>query len=111
MDWDTPKPHTDTDQKMDFNKLAFSRLQMGQSHLKEEPVDFTDSLIPPLTTKALEKMEEKNDRDELSKVEKKQQQKEEKYTVYQKMYKGQLSEEEESNTESDNSGYSYFGCR
>ena len=53
-------------------------------------------------------MVKKNDSNELSKAERKQQQEEEKYEVYQRTYIGQLSEEGESNTESDCSGYSYF---
>ena len=36
-------------------------------------------------------------------------QQEEKYALQQKVYIGQLSEEEESDTSSDHSGYSYFG--
>ena len=55
-------------------------------------------------------MEEKNDSDELSEAERKQQQ-EQKFTVYQRIYVAQLSEEEESETELDYSGYSYFGLR
>ena len=54
-------------------------------------------------------MAAKDDSNELSKAEKKQQQEEEKYVVYQRTYIGQLSEEDESYTESDYSGYSYFG--
>ena len=57
---------------MDVNELALSKLQIGQSNLKEEPVDMTDLLIPPPTTRTLEEMAEKNDSDELSKVEKRQ---------------------------------------
>ena len=70
----------------------------------------TDSLIPPLTNKAPEEMVEKNDCNELSKVEKRQLQEEEKYTVYQRANVGKLSEEE-SDTESDYSSYSYFASR
>ena len=69
----------------------------------------TDLLILPPTTKTLEDTAEMNDNDELSEAERKQQQEEEKYVVYQRTYVGQLSEEEESDSESDNSGYSYFG--
>ena len=46
--------------------------------------------------------------DELTEVEKRVQQEEEKYTMYQRMYIGQLSEEEESDIESDYSGHHYF---
>ena len=64
-------------------------------------VDVTVSLILPLTSKAPEDMAGKNDSDVLSKAERKQQQGEEKYVVYQKTYVGQLSEEQESDTETD----------
>ena len=108
-DWNTPKPQTDIDHKMDADELAISKLQIRQNDPKEELVDMTDLLVLSPTTKAPEDMGEKNDSDELSKVERKQQQEEEKYVVYQRTYIGQLSEEKESKTESDNSGYSYFG--
>ena len=87
-DWNTPKPQTDIDQKMDVDKLALSKLQIGQSDPKEELVDVTDVLIPPPTTKVLEETAEKNNSNELSKAEKRQQQEEEKYAVYQRMYTG-----------------------
>ena len=100
-----PKPQTDTGQMMDVNELVLSKLQIGQSDPKEELVDMTNSL----TTKALEEMAEKNDSNELSEAAKEHQQTEEKYGVYQRTYIGQLSEVEESDTESDYLGYSYFG--
>ena len=57
--------------------------------------------------KASEHMVEKNNSEELSEAEGKQQEVE-MYEVYQRTYMGQLSEGEESNTESDYPGYSYF---
>ena len=45
---------------------------------------------------------------EVAKAEKKYQQEEEKYAMCQRTYIGQLSEEEESKTESDYSGSSCF---
>ena len=96
---------------MDVDELAFSKVQIRHSDLKEELVEVTDSLILPLTTKAPEDTVDKNDSDKPSKVGRKQQQEDDKYTVYQRTYMGQLSDEEEGNTESDYSGYSYFGRR
>ena len=90
------------------DEIPFSKLQIRQNNPKEKLVEVTYSLIPPTTTKALEDTIQKNDSDNTSKVERKHQQEEEKYKVYQKAYMGQLSEEDESNTESDYSGYSYF---
>ena len=70
MDWNMPKPQINTDQKMDANELALSKLQIEWCDPKEEPVDMTDSLIPLLTTKALEEMAEKNESSELSEAQK-----------------------------------------
>ena len=67
----------------------------------------TDLLILPLMTKAPEDTVGMINSNELSKVERKQQQEEEKYKLYQRVYAGQLSEGEESDTESDCSVYSY----
>ena len=47
MDWNMPKPKTDITQKMNVDKLAFSKLQIRQSDLEEEPVSMTDLLVPP----------------------------------------------------------------
>ena len=68
----------------------------------------TDSLIPPLLTKTPEDMVEKNNSNKLSDSERKLQQEEEKYKQYQRVYMGQLSEKEESDTELDCSVCSYF---
>ena len=54
----------------------------------------TESLIPPLTTKALEEMAEKTNSNELNEVERRDQWEEEKDMVYQRTHVGQLSEEE-----------------
>ena len=42
MDCNMPKPQTDIDQKRDVDEIAFSKLQIRQSDLKEEPVEVTD---------------------------------------------------------------------
>ena len=47
--------------------------------------------------------------EEITEVEMRYQQEEENYALHQKVYGEQLSEEEESYTRSDYSGYSYFG--
>ena len=104
-----PKPWTDVDQMTDVDKIPFSKLQIRQNNPKEKLVEVAGSLLPPPMTKALEDTIQKNDHDDLSEAERKQQQEEEKYEVYQRTYMGQLSEEEESDTESDYSVYSYFG--
>ena len=110
MNYNMPKPQTDIEQQTDVDEIAFSKLQIRQSDLKEEPVEMTDPLILPPMTKAPEDTVEKNDSNELSKVERKQEEEEEeeKYVVYQRTYVGQLSKEKENSTESDYSGYNYF---
>ena len=109
MDWDLPKPQTDINQKTDVDVLALCKLQIGQNDPTEEQVDVTELLISPLTTKAPEKMAEKTDNDDLTKVEKRDQQEEKKYATYRRTYVVQLSEEEEGDAESDYSIYSYLG--
>ena len=68
-----------------------------------------NSLIPPppVTETPGEVIEDTN-REELLEVEKRFQQEEEKYDLYKRVYVGQLSEGEESNTDSDYLTYSYF---
>ena len=61
MDYNTPKLQTDIDQKTDVDEIAFSKLESGQSDLKEELVEVTDSLIPPPMTKMPEDTVEKNE--------------------------------------------------
>ena len=56
---------------MDIHEVAFSKLQIGQSNLKEEPLEVTTSLIPPApTTEASGDAMENTDREELSEAEK-----------------------------------------
>ena len=40
-------PQTDNDKTTDIDEVAFSELQIGQSDPKKEPVEVTNSLIPP----------------------------------------------------------------
>ena len=107
-DYNTPRPLTDIDKTTDVSEVAFSKLQIGQSNPMEELIEVTDSLIPPPLTETPGDMTERNDSQELSEVERKLQQEEEKYKLYERIYVGQLSEEEESDTESDNLTYCYF---
>ena len=70
-----------------------------------------DSLIPPPLTEMPEDTAGNNESDKLSEAERKLQQEEENYEQYQRVYLGQLSEEVESDTESDCSVYTYFAWR
>ena len=47
MDFNDPKPQTNTEQTMDIDKVTFSKLHTGQSDPKEEPLGVMKSLIPP----------------------------------------------------------------
>ena len=99
-DWDLPKPQPDIDQKTDIDGMDLGKLHIGQNDPKEKQIDVTASLIPLPTIeeeKALEEMTEKTA--ELTKVGKRNQQIEEKYMMYQRAYIEQLSEEEESDTQ------------
>ena len=102
-------PQTDIDKTTDVDEVAFSKLQIGQNDLKEEMIEVTDALVQSPLTETSRDMTGKNDGKELSEAERKFQQEEEKYDLYQGIHVGQLSEEEEeSDTESDSSTYSYF---
>ena len=50
IDFNDPKPKTSTKQTTDIDEVAFSKLQIGQSDLKEEPLQVMKSLIPPPST-------------------------------------------------------------
>ena len=102
-DCNTPRPQTDIDKTTDINEVAFSKLQIIQSNPKEEPIEVTDSLVPPPLTETPGDTTGKNNDKELLDAERKIQQEEEKYKLYQRIYIGEISEEEKSDTESDGS--------
>ena len=110
IDFNEPKPQTNIDQNTDIDEVAFSKLQIGQNSLKKEPREVTNLLIPPPppVTKTPGDTTGNTYGEKLSKVEKRLQKEEEKYNLYGKVYVGQLSEEEESDTHLDHSTYSYF---
>ena len=68
----------------------------------------TKSLILPPPVTETQKMTENTNGEELLEAEKRHQKEEEKYNLYRRVYVGQLSKEEESDTDSDSSTYSYF---
>ena len=110
IDFYNPKSQTNTEQTMDIDEVAFSKLQIGQSDPKEEPLEVTRSLIPPPpATEAPEVQTENTNGEELSEVEKRLQREEEKYELYNRIYVGQLSDEGDSDTDTDGSTYTYFG--
>ena len=98
------------EQTADTDKVAFSKLQIGQSDPQEEPLEVTTLLIPPPpTTEALGDMIENTNREGLSEAEKRLQRDEEQYELYNRIYVGQLSNDEESDMDTDDSAYTYFG--
>ena len=60
-------------------------------------------------TEALEEATENTNGEELLEAEKRLQREEENYELYDRIYVGQLSNEEESNTDTNRSTYTYFG--
>ena len=98
IDFNEPKPQTNIDQTTDIDKVAFSKLQIRQSDPKEEPIEVTNSLIPPPppVTEIPGDMTGNTNGEELSEAEKRLQKEEEKYDLYGRVYVGQLSKEEES---------------
>ena len=93
-----PKPQSEPHSKPEVDKLDIDKLHLEQDSPKEEKIKVTDLLIPPpMTSEEEEKtmteemMEET--KEEIVEVEKKYKQ-EEKYTLQEKVYIGQLSEEE-----------------
>ena len=109
MEFNDTKPETNTEQTMDMDEVAFSKLQIRQSDLWEEPLVVTKSLIsPPPATEASEEVKENINREKLSEVEKKLQREEEKYKLYDRIYVDQLSDKE-SDMDTDSSTYTCFG--
>ena len=70
-DFNDSKPQTNMEQTTDIDKVAFSKLQIRQSNLKEELLEVTKSLIPPSPmTEAPEDMIENTNGEWLSEAEK-----------------------------------------
>ena len=103
-DWEMAKPQSEPDSKQEVDKLDMDKVHLEQDNPQEEQIKITDSLMLPPTMKE----EEKVTTEETMEVETRYQQQEEKYVLQLKIYIGQLSDEEESNTGSEYSGYSYF---
>ena len=68
-------------------------------------------MVPPspLPTEAVGNMTENTDGKGLTEAERKRQREEEKYEIFDQIYVGQLSNEEDSNTDIDELAYTYFG--
>ena len=110
IDFNEPKPQAYIDQTTDIDKVAFSKLQIRKSNLKEEPIEVMNSLIPPPPpmTETPGDTTGNTNREKLSEAEKRLQKEEEKYDLYGRVYVGQLSKKVESDKHLDCSTYSYF---
>ena len=106
INFNEPRPQTNNNKTTDIGKVAFSKLQIGQSDPKEELIQVTDSLIPPpLSMETPRDMPmERN----YGKWKNRLQKEEEKYNLYRRVYVGHLSKEEKSDMDSDCLTYSYF---
>ena len=92
-----------------IHEVAFSELQIRQSNLKEEPIEVMTSVSPPpQVTETPGEVTENTNEEELLEAEKKLQKEEEKYKLYERIYVGQLREEEESDMDTDGLTYTYF---
>ena len=101
IDFNYPKPQTNKEQTTDIDAVAFSKLQIRQNNPKKELIEVMKSLIaPPQVTETPEVTENTNG-EELLEAEKRLQKEEKKYKIYEKIYVGQLTKEEESNTGTD----------
>ena len=87
IDFNEPKPQTNTDQTTDIDEVALNKLQIRQSYLKDEMIKVTNSLIPPPpVTETPGEVKENTNGEELSEAEKRLQKEEEKYDLYRRVY-------------------------
>ena len=94
---------------MGIDKVSLSKLQIGQDDQKEEPLEVRDSLVPPPPmTETSEDMTENTNKEVLTEVERKLQREEEEYKMYDRIYVGLLSYEEDSNMDTNDMAYTYF---
>ena len=111
-DWDLPKPQSEPDPTTDIDKLDIDKLHIEQDSPKKKQVKVTGSLIPlPMSEEEKATLGEITEEamEGLTEAEKMYQLEEDNYALHQKVYIGQLSNEEERDTESDYSGYDHFG--
>ena len=136
IDFKPPKLDSDkelTDQLKDMRKvilvddIPFQNLTIGQDKPKEEPLETINTLVPPpvaMTMALVTDMAKADDivedmaipddttednNGELNEHEKRQQKEVDKYELYNKVYIGQLSEEDMTDTGRNESAYLYFG--
>ena len=100
----------DMEETMDIDEVPFSKLQIGQDDQKEESLEVMESLVPaPPMTEASDDTTGNTNGEELMEAERKLQREEENYEMYDRIYVGQLNDEEDSDTDADDMSYTYFG--
>ena len=99
---------TDVGKVTEVNGLPFQNLTIGQDKLKEEPLEVTDSLVPPPVMASATADNTMEDTDGGLTEQELRLQREE--GEYDKIYISLISEEEERNvdTDMDESTYPYF---
>ena len=109
IDLSDPKPKTDMEWTMDIDERPFNELQIGQDDSKDEPLEVTESLVPtPQVTETSDDTAENTDEEELTEAERKLQREEEKHDMFDRIYMSQLSDEEDSDMDTNDMGYTYF---
>ena len=110
IDLSDPKPKMDTEHTKDIDEIPFSKLQVGQDYSKEEPLEVTELLVPPplQVTETSDNTVENTNGVDLTEAERKLQREEEKYKMLDRIYMGQLSDEEDSDPDTDDMSYTYF---
>ena len=111
IDFDVHTEKMNMEQTMDIDQVPFHKLNFGQDNLREkEPLEVMQSLVPlpsdPANVGATTKDETEEGQMDM---EIRLQKEAEKFEMYDRIYVGQLSEEETSDTETDDLAYSYFG--
>ena len=97
---------------MDIDEVPFHKVNMGQDEQKEkETLEVTQSLVlPPSDPTNVEGItKDETEEEGLKKMENRLQKEAEKFELYDRIYIGQLSEEETSDMEKDNLAYPNFG--
>ena len=99
----------DIEQTTNIDEIPFNKLQIGQDDLKDEPLEVMELLVPPPQGMEIsDDTAENTNAEELTEVERKLQREEVKNEMLNRIYVGQLGNEEDSNTDMDNMDYTYF---
>ena len=109
IDFKAPNQKTDMEKIMDVDEILLSKLQIRQDGCKEEPLEVMESLVLLPSTLGTSEDTTENTDEGLMEVEVKLQREEEKLKMYDRIYVGLLSDEEDSDMETNKLTYTYFG--